>query len=227
MTTTQIATLSLQHLTRFPEDKAEAYPTVLCLHGRGSNEQDLISLAPYLDERLLWISPRAPLDLMGGYEWYRLEGIGVPNQATFDAAVETLDRFVAEALAAYPVDPRRLFLLGFSQGSMMSYSLALTQPGRVAGVVAQSGYIPLNWGLKVDTAGLQRKPFILTHGAFDPVIPVEWARQARDYLAQAGADVEYHEFPMEHHVSEESLAAIADWMKKRLQKRGHPPLAGP
>ena len=211
-----LATLSLQHLTRFPANKAGASPTIICLHGRGSNEADLIGLAPYLDDRLLWISPRAPLDLMGGYEWYRLEGIGLPNQATFDAAVETLDRFVGEALAAYPVDPGRLFLLGFSQGSMMSYSFALAQPGRVAGVVAQSGYIPLSSGLKVDEAGLRGKPFVITHGAHDPVIPVEWGRQARDYLVQAGADVEYHEFPMEHHASQESLAVIAKWMKKRL-----------
>ena len=66
--------LSLHHLARVPAHAAATCPTVICLHGRGSNEADLIGLAPYLDKRLLWISPRAPLDLMGGYEWYRLEG---------------------------------------------------------------------------------------------------------------------------------------------------------
>src|SRR5574341_1604026 len=95
-------TLALPHLTRLPARKAEAHPTVICLHGRGSNEADLIGLAPALDDRLLWISPRAPLDLMGGYEWYRLEDLGVSHQATFDAAMETLDRFVTEVVAAYP-----------------------------------------------------------------------------------------------------------------------------
>ena len=215
------ATLSLKHLTRFPKQPAETYPTVICFHGRGSNEADLIGLAPALDDRLLWISPRAPLDLMGGYEWYRLEDVGVPNQATFDAAVETLDQFVAEAVGAYPVDARRLFLLGFSQGSMMSYSFALTRPGRVAGVIAQSGYIPLNslnttW--KVDEAGVKGKPFILTHGTQDQVIPVEWGRQARDTLVGLGAEVEYREFPMGHMVSEASLAAIAAWLQNQLSK---------
>ena len=221
--TTPTAQLALHHRSRFPAHAGQAHPTVICLHGRGSNEADLIGLAPYLDDpggapRLLWISPRAPLALMGGYEWYRLEGVGVPNPATFDAARETLDRFITEALAAYPLDPQKLFLLGFSQGSMMSYSFALAQPGRVAGVVAQSGYIPLSSGLKVDEAGLRGKPFVITHGAHDPVIPVEWGRQARDYLVQAGADVEYHEFPMEHQVGEASLAVIAEWMKKQLAR---------
>ena len=81
-------TLSLTHLTRFPARAADSHPAIICLHGRGSNESDLISLAPYLDDRLLWISPRAPLDLMGGYEWYRLEGIGVPNQPSWIRKVE-------------------------------------------------------------------------------------------------------------------------------------------
>ncbi len=214
--TTATARLSLHHLTRFPARAGEAHPTVICLHGRGSHEADLLGLAPYFDDRLLWISPRAPLELMGGFEWYRLEGIGVPLQSTFDAAVETLDRFVTEAVSAYPVDPARLFLMGFSQGSMMSYSFALTQPARVAGVMAQSGYIPLTSGLKVDEAGLKGKPFIVTHGAADPMIPVQWGREARDYLVRVGAEVEYHEFPMGHSVSEDSIATISAWMDKRL-----------
>ena len=212
----QAPKLSLKHLARLPPRADGSAPTVIALHGRGSNEADLIGLAPYLDRRLLWISPRAPLDLMGGYEWYRLKDIGDPDQATFDAAVETLDRFVAEAAAAYPVDRQRLFLLGFSQGSMMSYSFALAQPGRVAGVIAQSGYIPLTPGLKVDTDALKGKPFILTHGTYDPIIPVQWGREARDYLTQAGADVEYHEFPMGHNVSDQSIAAIGAWVERRL-----------
>lgn len=211
-------TLSLPHLTRLPAGLQAwgPHPTVICLHGRGSNERDLLGLAPYLDDRLLWISPRAPLDLLGGYEWYRLADIGVPEPETFNAAQQMFDRFFTEARAVYPVDPARVFLLGFSQGSMMSYAFTLVQPGRVAGVIAQSGYIPLNSGLRVDEAGLRGKPFILTHGTHDPVIPAQWSRDARDYLTRLGAEVQYHEFPMPHSVSEESLAVIAQWMQARL-----------
>jgi len=213
-------TLSLIHLTRLPAGAAASHPAIICLHGRGSHEGDLISLAPYLDDRLLWISPRAPLDLMGGYEWYRLEGIGVPDQPSFDTAMETLDRFITEAVAEYPVDPQKLFLLGFSQGSMMSYSFALTQPGRLAGVIAQSGYIPLNAGLKIDEAGVKGKPFIITHGTYDPLIPVQWGRDGYNYLKGIGADAEFHEFPMEHNVSEESIGVIGEWMKPKIDFRG-------
>jgi phospholipase/carboxylesterase len=209
-------TLSLKHLTRFPKQSLKAYPTIICLHGRGSHEGDLIGLAPHLDDRLLWISPRAPLDLMSGYEWYRLEAIGKPEQTTFIAALDALDRFISEAVSTYPVDPSQLFLLGFSQGSIMSCAFTLTQPARVAGVIAQSGYLPLRSGLKIDEAGLKGKPFILTHGVFDTMISIQAGQEARDGLTRLGAEVEYHEFPMGHSVTEESLAVIAAWLKKRL-----------
>lgn len=209
-------TLSLKHLTRFPTQPAQTHPTIICLHGRGSHEGDLLGLAQYLDDRLLWISPRAPLDLMGGYEWYRIEAVGKPEHTSFTAALAALDRFTAEAVTTYPVDPQRLFLLGFSQGSIMSCAFTLTQPARVAGVIAQSGYLPLKSGLKIDEAGLKGKPFILTHGVFDTMIPIQAGQAARDGLTHLGADVEYHEFPMGHAVTDESLAVIAAWLKKQL-----------
>jgi phospholipase/carboxylesterase len=211
-----ISSLSLFHLVHSPQNSNSKHPAIVCLHGRGSNEEDLLGLAPYLDDRLLWISPRAPLDLMGGYEWYRLEGIGQPIQSTFDAAVATLDRFIAEVMQTYPVDPDKFFLLGFSQGSMMSYSFALTWPNRVTGVIVQSGYIPLSSGLKVDKAELKGKPFLITHGIQDPLIPVQWGREAHTYLQSVEADSVYHEFPMGHTVSEESLSVIDEWLRERI-----------
>src|SRR5690348_16671454 len=138
----QTQALSLTHQIRMLEGE-RPHPTVIALHGRGSHEDDLIGLADYLDPRLLWISPRAPLPQMGGYEWYRLHDIGVPDQASFVAGLAALDRFVREAIAAYPVDPARLYLFGFSQGGMMGYSLTLTQPAQVSGLIAHSSYIPL------------------------------------------------------------------------------------
>src|SRR5204862_507067 len=83
-------------------------PTLIALHGSGSDEGDLLGLAPYIDDRLLWISPRAPLDLPPGYEWYRLVGIGQPVGPTFAKAVQSLTEFIDEALAAYPVDRDRV-----------------------------------------------------------------------------------------------------------------------
>ena len=214
--------LSLVHRIEYPASaqSGEAparYPTVLALHGRGSNEEDLIGLAPHLPEGLLWISPRAPLLLgPGSFEWYRVRVIGRPEPDQVLAALETIDHFIDEALAAYPIDPQRLFLFGFSQGSILSMCYTLTHPARVAGTIAQSGYLPENVKLEIDEEGVKGKPFLLTHGEQDTMIPVEWGRLTRDFLQRSGVDLSYHEFHMGHSVSMESLEVINRWMEKQL-----------
>ena len=214
--------LSLVHRIEFPasaqgRDEERRYPTILALHGRGSNEEDLIGLAPHLPGGLLWISPRAPLPLgPGSYEWYRVREIGRPDPDQVLASLETLDHFIDEILATYPIDPQKLFLLGFSQGTILSTGYSLTRPSRVAGVIAQSGYFPQYVNLMIDEAGVNGKPFILTHGEQDTMLPVDWGRASRDRLQALGADVEYHEFQMGHNVSMESLEVIHRWLEKQL-----------
>ena len=193
------------------------YPTILALHGRGSNEQDLIELAPHLPEGLLWISPRAPLVLgPDSYEWFRVRVIGRPEPEQVMAALETIDHFIDEILSTYPVDPQKLFLLGFSQGSLLSMCYGLSHPSRIAGVIAQSGYIPNSMDFEINEAQLKAKPFLLTHGAQDTLIPVDWARASRDRLQKLEVDLAYHEFQIGHSVSLESLSVISTWLKKQL-----------
>ena len=216
--------LSLPHLVEFPASPPGAppslqYPAILALHGRGSNETDLIGLAPHLPPGLLWVSPRAPLLLgPGSYEWYRVRTIGMPEPEQLHAALQTIDGFLDEVTEAYPIDPHRFFLLGFSQGSILSMSYALTHPERVAGVVAQSGYLPSNVDLQIDEAGVRGKPFLLTHGEQDTMIPVEWGRASRDRLQQFGIDLTYHEFSMGHSVSIESLEVVSAWLQQHLKQ---------
>jgi phospholipase/carboxylesterase len=215
--------LSLQHLVRFPasiqsQDTLSRYPTILALHGRGSNESDLIGLAPHLPDQLLWVSPRAPL-LLGpdSYEWYRVKVMGIPDSQQVMSALATIDRFVDEILVTYPIDPKKLFLLGFSQGSLLSMCYALSRPSRIAGVIAQSGYVPNNIDLEIKEAVIKDKPFVLTHGEQDTLIPIDWARASHDRLQKLGVDLTYHEFPMGHQVSMESLAVISRWVQKQLE----------
>ncbi len=213
--------LSLPHVLEFPASSEEesdlCHPAVLAIHGRGSNESDLPGLAPHLPASLLWISPRAPLALgPGSFEWYRVRVVGRPDPEQVFSALEAIDHFVEEILAAYPVDPQKLFLLGFSQGSLISLCYALTHPARVAGVIAHSGYIPNNVELEIDEPGIKDKPFLLIHGEQDTMIPIEWGRLSRDRLQALGVDLEYHEFPMGHTVSIGSLDVISRWLEKYL-----------
>ncbi len=215
--------LSLSHRLQYPashnENSASKYPTILALHGRGSNEEDLIGLAAYLPDDLLWISPRGKFSLgPDAYEWFQITQIGKPDPIRLENALSTVDHFIDEILQNYPVDPDKLYLLGFSQGSVVSLSLALTKPQRVAGVIVQSGYLPSESGLQIDEVGVRNKPFLLTHGTQDRLLPVEWARRSRNTLHALGVDLEYYEFNMGHQVTAESLTFISTWLEKQLKK---------
>ena len=214
-------TLSLPHLIKTPASSSLApdsgYPTILALHGRGSNEQDLIGLADHLPPKLFWVSPRGPFPLgFNSFEWFQVIQIGKPDPARLAGTIQTIDAFIDEIITAYPVDKNKLFLLGFSQGSVVAISYALTKPQRVAGVIAQSGYLPQEANLQIDKAGVKGKPFLLTHGAQDSMLPVDWAHQSRDVLQSLGANVAYHEFNMGHSVSAESLGVVSAWLDKQL-----------
>ncbi|MFN8413513.1 MAG: hypothetical protein U0Z26_14100 [Anaerolineales bacterium] len=215
--------LSLHHLTKFPASSSapqpdSVFPTILALHGRGSNEQDLIGLADYLPQELLWISPRGPFNLgSGSYEWFQITQVGKPDPVRLANAIHTIDTFIDEIIANYPVDKNKLFLLGFSQGSIVSMSYTLTKPERIAGVIAQSGYIPHESGLQIDETGIKNKPFLLTHGIQDSMLPVDWARRSRDTLQKLETNLEYQEFAIGHTISAESLAKVSTWIEKQIK----------
>jgi phospholipase/carboxylesterase len=212
--------LSLTHLTREPgRDGQTAPPLLLLLHGIGSNEEDLFGLAPYLDERFLVVSARAPVTLdYGGYGWFRIDFTPRGMVADVEQAKKSLimlPRFIDELVETYGADGGRVYLMGFSQGAMMSLAVALTSPERVAGVVAMSGRFPRQvLELEPDREALNGMPVLVTHGLYDPVLPIENGREARDYLTGLPVELTYREYPMAHEVSMESLRDVAAWLTK-------------
>lgn len=197
--------------------QAEAYPTLILLHGRGTSEDDLLGLLPFLDERFFVISARAPFEFpFGGYTWYEILEAGSPDPRQFAESYDRLSAFIDGVKKGYPVDADRLFLLGFSMGSVMSLALALTKPNVVKGVVAHSGYIPENTPLKFDWNHLSATSFFVAHGTLDPIIPVDFGRRAKTLLSAAHADLTYHEYSIGHQISEESLNDLSLWLQTKL-----------
>jgi phospholipase/carboxylesterase len=194
-------------------------PVLVLLHGRGTNEDDLLGLVDYLDPRLFIVSARAPYRFQegfGGYTWYDIRDIGSPVLTQFDESYGKLIQFLTDVKAGYPVDGNRMFLLGFSMGSVMSFAAALTVPGLVRGIVAHSGYVPENTNLTFAWKQLQRLSVFVAHGIHDPVIPIEYGRRAQTLLKQTSADVTYNEYPIPHTISEQSLSDLSDWLQKML-----------
>lgn len=216
------SSLSLFHLTREPREKTGKKPPLLVLlHGYGSNEEDLIQLAPELDPRFFVVSPRAPLTIGPSmHAWFHIEfipgGITVDFQQA-EGARKTLAGFIQELITAYPIDPAQIFLMGFSQGAVMTYTVSLLQPEKIAGAVIMSGQIPPKAFLEnVPVEKLRDFPVFVAHGVFDDVLPVQLGRESKKYLESLPLDFVYHEYPIGHQVSLESMADISEWLTSRL-----------
>lgn len=217
----QTSSFSLLHHNAPPKSDQERAPLLLLLHGYGANEDDLFGLAPYVDERFLIISARAPVQIgLGMYGWFRLgfteKGILI-DPAAVEQSRETLRRFVDEILAAYPIDQNAVFLAGFSQGAMMSLDLALREPELVAGVAVMSGRLmPSTLEKIAEPDRLTGLPILVAHGTEDPLIPISQGRAARDSLGKLPVSLTYREYEMGHTISEESLRDVTEWLTQQL-----------
>lgn len=189
---------------------------IVLLHGRGTDENDLVPLLDVLDpERaLVGVTPRGPLRLPpGGAHWYAVREVGFPDPSTFFATFELLSGWLDTVPEALGVPWERTLLGGFSQGAVMSYALGLGA-GRPApaGILALSGFIPTVEGFEVDLDGRGGYPVAIGHGTLDPVIDVRFGREASERLVAAGADVVYRETQMGHSVDPDFLVELRPWV---------------
>ncbi|HKQ79927.1 MAG TPA: dienelactone hydrolase family protein [Blastocatellia bacterium] len=215
-------TFSLFHQTAPPKSGIDGKPPLLLLlHGYGANEDDLFSLAPYLDERFMVVSARAPVVLQPmSYAWFNLgftpQGV-IVNPEEVDSSRRTIHKFIGEIVEAYECDPDAVYLMGFSQGAMMSLAVALTYPGSAAGVVAMSGrMLPQIHAMITDKDALIGLPIFMAHGTRDTLLPINQGRDAREKLSELPVELTYREYDMGHEISYNSLQDITDWLKKRL-----------
>lgn len=204
----------LTHLTRPAAGKPEGL--LVLFHGRGADERDLYPLLDLLDpkRRLLGVTPRGPLSLPpGGAHWYAVREIGYPDPATFIETFARASSWLDDVASSAGLGWERTVLGGFSQGAVMSYALGLgAGRPRPAGIVGLSGFMPNIPGFELDLSSpLPRAA--LAHGALDPVISVDWSRQAHERLRTAGADVVYAESPrMGHSIDPDVLGWLPGWI---------------
>lgn len=218
----QTKTLSLTHLSREPKTKSAHPPLLLLLHGVGSHERDLFELASLLDDRFFIVSARAPITLTpGSYAWFHVEFAPdnrfIINPGDAENSRILLLKFIDELVAAYQLDPRRVYLMGFSQGAIISQSIALTRPDKIAGVVAMSGRVlPEVLPLQAKPETFDGLPVMVVHGLNDPVLNISHGRSAREVWSKLTVDLTYREYPMAHQVSQASLTDIAAWLTAQL-----------
>ena len=179
------------------------------MHSRAGNEHEALSLLADLDPDAehLGLLPLGPLESPEGRHWYAIEREASPDPATFLSALDALAYWLDGTLARHGVELSRTLLGGFSQGAVMAYSVAFARRRpRPAAVLAFSGYIPRVEGFDLDLGRSEGLPVAISHGSLDPNVNVDFGREARTRLANAGLAVTYREDPTGHEVTDAALA---------------------
>lgn len=221
----QKESLSLEHVIRAPKVSSEKAPLLIMLHGYGSNEEDLFAFADELPDELFIISARAVYPLQPyGHAWFAIYWNNSPEGKFSDdkQAITSRDRisdFIDEAVAAYPVDKDNVTLLGFSQGTILSFAVALSYPEKVKRVIGLSGCInPEILKENFHTKNFEHLSVYSSHGSSDQVIPVDWARRTKPFLDSLEIKNTYSEFPVGHGVTPQNFAELKQWLEDKLKR---------
>ena len=221
MTTNSRQDLPLKYVLATPSGQPESarLPLVVLMHGRGADAFDLAGVAPALDGQggYRFIFPNAPRaweaspGMAFGFTWF--DG-WPPAPASIAESRRLVLEFLEAATVRYPTPAGKVVLAGFSQGGLMALDAGLRTEKELAGIVSMSG--GLYEADLPDLSAKKRLPILIVHGTGDDVISVAAARRARQLLERNGIRPEYGEFAMGHHVTPESLEAVADFVRRCL-----------
>lgn len=196
------------------------HPTIIALHGWGANALDLLGLAPHIARgRFLVLCPQGSLTFpigpnANGFGWFPLTGGADADPAAVIASVDSLVAFVDAAQRRYAIASDKLALLGFSQGGVLAYALALRQRQRFAAVAALSTWLPPP--LIEPGASLAQLPVLVQHGSRDPLIPAQRGQESVDGLRRLGANVVYREYDMGHEINAKSLSDLVSFLGDKV-----------
>jgi len=186
-----------------------AAPLVVLLHGRGSNEREILGLADRLPSGAAYAAVRAPIAEGGGYAWFANRGIGRPLAESLGS---TMSWFRTWLDAAAPAG-RRVVLVGFSGGAAFAGGLLLADPARFAGAAILYGTLPFDAGVPVTSGRLAGVPVFVAQGEQDRVIPPELLARTWQYLlTESGAAAHSRRDPGGHGITGQTLAELGAWI---------------
>lgn len=192
------------------------YPLILTLHGMGSNEKDIFPWVESLIEDAIIFSLRGPLQLGSGYAFFQIHRIGFPVVETLEDVISGLKELIETLPKFYPIDPERIFLVGFSQGSIVSMSFALKHSHLIKGVVALHGYIPQYIKDKNHPISNQNLSILIAQGETDPMFGPKIGEDNQLYFKERLHDVTFKMYPHGHHVSTLEQHDLLQWIKERF-----------
>lgn len=210
------STFTFVHSAPQTTDVTKKYPAIFLIHGMGSNENDLVGLVSSLKETCHIFSIRGPIAQPPGYAFFTIEGYGKPHRAVFDQVIKDLQAFIEAKVEEHSIDSEQLFLLGFSQGAILSQSLALIMGNQIKGIVALSGYIPAFVKEEYAIQPVNNLNAFISHGELDNVLPYEWGVASKEYFTEQGANVTFKSYSVAHGVAADNHRDLLAFLNKNL-----------
>lgn len=192
-------------------DRAK-HPAIFLMHGMGSNENDLPSILQELKNDYYIFSLRGPISQPPGYAFFTIERIGLPHQEPFENILKELQHFIDEAKSHFDIDENGIYLMGFSQGAILSQSLASIMGNRLAGIVSLSGYLP-ELVETMEQSPVNGLRVFLAHGEQDNIIPFSWSEKSKEHFEEKGAEVAYYPYTGGHFLTQEVVNKIITYFK--------------
>lgn len=216
-------TYHYEHEIRLPTNGEinSATPTLLLLHGYGSNEKDLFSYAKHFHPSMMVVSPRAPITLQANkYSWYPLNrsqsGWNYDAEAMLASSDKLLD-YISQLIKDKGVNPDKVYLGGFSQGAIMSLATGLRYPEKIAGIISLSGEVyPEVMERVAEPFKLQKTQLFVSHGTQDMVLPVQPMQAATKELKAAGLVISEHYYDIGHSINSEGFSELLKWLKVQI-----------
>jgi phospholipase/carboxylesterase len=211
----------LHYLVRQPKIKTAHPPLLILLHGVGGNEQNLFSFANDLPDNYLVVSARGPLILgANSFAWFQVDFAGgrpqINEQQAENARLILID-FIEKLKNELDFDQEQVYLMGFSQGGIMSYSVALTVPEKIKGIaVMSSRLLPEIKPFVADEQRLAKLKIFISHGKQDAVLNYQYATDALVYLKTKKLSPEFHSYDEGHTINKQMFDDVNQWLKTNL-----------
>ena len=192
-------------------------PLLVLLHGYGSNEADLFSFAEYIPDSFHVVSLQAPLTMgQNSFAWFPIHFTESMERWTSPEEVKKATGHIHAFLSYYAknhdFNNENVYLMGFSQGAMLSYAVGLATKN-VKGIAALSGYIDPR---VVEVNNTTLSSIYVSHGTADMVVPYAWAEQSVKTLKEYGLSAEFHAYPQGHGINQDNLMSIIQWLQAQL-----------
>lgn len=199
-------------------DSCKKYPAIFLMHGIGSNERNMLSLVEGLEDQFYIFSIRGHLPQPPGFAYFTIQGYGKPHREVFDEAIQKISSFIDYSIEQYNIDTKNIFLLGFSQGAILSKTLALTLGDKIKGIVALSGYIPAFVKEEYSIQEVRDLSVFISHGKYDQILPYEWGVQSKEYFESLGANVTFFDYEETHMVSTQNQQDFINWILENIEE---------